>query len=489
MELLKRPYRILVVDDDEEDYMLISEYISEIGSEQYTYEWASSFSEGSRIMKEARHDLYLIDHFLGAGTGIDLIVEATATGSRTPKILLTGVGNLEIDMLAIKSGAYDYLPKTLLNTEMLERTLRHAIERYEQNLRFENQQARFKTLFEQSIDPIYTTDEKWRLTEVNNSLLDLFKLKYNEISAKKLEDLLVDKTVFNVFIEQMKHYTYVMNFACLMQVEHSDKKLLCLLSCSPITDNQKNIIGYQGMIRDITQLKKAERELMQAEQMNLTGRMARIIAHEVRNPLTNINLATGEMETFVHDPDATLYVDIIKRSSERINNLIGDLLNSTRLATPVFNPYEIEKIFEDVVLICDDRIKLKKIKLNKLGLNGSTKLNLDKDKLKIAFVNIITNAIEAMEDISEPELDIELIKSDHEILIRISDNGCGMDEHTQKHLFEAFFTARNKGMGLGMTTVQNIILQHNGNIQVDSTANMGTTFTIQLPINNVTTPE
>src|SRR5688572_15797021 len=121
MEILKKPYRILVVDDDEEDYMLISEYISEIGSEQYTYEWAPSYSEGSRMMKEARHDLYLIDHFLGAGTGIDLISAATASGCRTPKVLLTGVGNLEIDMQAIKAGAYDYLPKTLLNTEMLER--------------------------------------------------------------------------------------------------------------------------------------------------------------------------------------------------------------------------------------------------------------------------------------------------------------------------------------------------------------------------------
>src|SRR5688572_26851989 len=189
------------------------------------------------MMKEARHDLYLIDHFLGAGTGIDLITAATTMGCRTPKILLTGVGNLEIDMLAIKAGAYDYLPKTLLNTEMLERTLRHAIERYEQNLRFENQQARFKTLFEQSIDAIYTTDEHWRFTEANNSLLDLFKLDQNEILSKKLEDLLVDKSAFNVFLEQMKHYTYVMNFACLMQVQHADKKILCLLSCSPIVDN------------------------------------------------------------------------------------------------------------------------------------------------------------------------------------------------------------------------------------------------------------
>jgi two-component system, sporulation sensor kinase E len=236
------------------------------------------------------------------------------------------------------------------------------------------------------------------------------------------------------------------------------------------------------MIRDITQLKKAERELLQAEQMNLTGRMARIIAHEVRNPLTNINLATGEMETFVQDPEAILYVDIIKRSSDRINNLIGDLLNSTRLANPVFSPYEIEKIFDDVILLCDDRIKLKKIKLNKSGLQGSTILNVDKDKLKIALVNIITNAIEAMEEVEDPALHIDLIKKDNEVLIKIIDNGCGMDEHTKKHLFEAFFTARNKGMGLGMTTVQNIIHQHNGNIQVDSSIGKGTTFIIQIPM-------
>jgi PAS domain S-box-containing protein len=482
MEILKKPYRILVVDDDEEDYLLISDFLSELGKNHYSYEWASSFSEGSRLMKEARHDIYLIDHFLGAGTGIELISDATANGCRTPKILLTGVGNLEIDMQAIRAGAYDYLPKTLLSTEMLERTLRHAVERYEQNLLFENQQARFKNLFEQSIDPIYITDDHWNFTEANNSLVDLFKLEHAQLSYKKLRDLFVEESAFHTFLEQMQQYGYVINFACLMQVQDSEKKMICLLSCSPIVDVQKNIVGYQGMIRDITQLKKAERELMQIEHMNLTGRMARIIAHEVRNPLTNINLATGEMEIFIQQQEeAGLYIDIIKRSSERINNLISDLLNSTRLANPVIVNCEIEKIFDDVILLCNDRIQLKKIKLKKSGLNGSTWLKLDKEKIKIAFINIITNSIEAMEQTVEPELKIELNKLDKEVQIKISDNGCGMDDHTQKHLFDAFFTGKSGGMGLGMTTVQNIILQHQGNIQVESEVNKGTSFLIQLP--------
>src|SRR5215216_4408208 len=103
MGILKKPYKILVVDDDEEDYLLISDFLSEICIEEYQHEWASSYQKGLDIMKEARHDLYLIDHFLGAGTGIEMISIATQMGCKTPKILLTGVGNREIDMLAIKA--------------------------------------------------------------------------------------------------------------------------------------------------------------------------------------------------------------------------------------------------------------------------------------------------------------------------------------------------------------------------------------------------
>lgn len=483
MEIIKKPYRILIVDDDEEDYLLITDFIAELGADQYIFEWAPNFKTGSEVIKQARHDIYLIDHFLGAGTGIDLIIEATNNGCKTPKILLTGVGNLEIDMLAIKAGAYDYLPKTLLSTEMLERTLRHSIERYEQSILFENQQTRFKTLFEQSIDPIFITDENWNLTDANNSLLDLFKLKYTHINGVKLFDLFVDTLDFKKLKEQISREQYISNFACLLKTADSEKKMICLVSASIIKNFQGHTIGYQGMIRDITQLKKAEKELMQAEQINLTSRMARIIAHEVRNPLTNINLATDELGSQMQDQEqSVVYTEIIKRSSERINNLISDLLNSTRLANPIMVSTEIEVIVNEALLICDDRLKLKKIKLKKSGFENKTIIAADKEKLKLAFVNIITNAIEAMDKSENPELTLKIIAQEKELTLMIGDNGHGMDEHTIKHLFEPFFTARNGGMGLGMTTVQNIILQHHGSISVESEQNKGTTFTINLPL-------
>ncbi len=472
----------MIIDDDEEDYMLMIDYISELGAEEYSYEWASNFDMGSKLMKEARHDIYLIDHWLGAGTGLDLIRDATLNGCRNPKILLTGVGNLELDMQAIKAGAYDYLPKTLLSTEMLERTLRHSIERFEQSILFENQQARFKNLFEQSIDPIYVTDATWNFLEANDSLMNLFRLKQEDLYSKTLQELFSQPDTFTDFITQILSEGFVVNFICTLRVENSNKDLICLLSSSPILDFQNRVTGYQGMIRDITQLKKAEKELMQAEQMNLTSRMARIIAHEVRNPLTNINLATDELEYHIKKlEDAVLYTDIIKRSSERINNLITDLLNSTRFGNPIMVTCAIEKVLQDVLILCNDRIHLKGIKLINVGLDGSTPLYVDVEKLKIAFINIITNAIEAMEQVKEPLLKIELDILDKEVRLKISDNGCGMDEHILKNLFEAFFTAKTGGMGLGMTTVQNIILQHHGTIQVESEVSKGTSFIIRLP--------
>jgi len=481
MQILKKPYRILVVDDDEEDYLLISDFLSEFGEDEYHHEWAPSYSKGLEIMKEERHDLYLIDNFLGAGTGIELISIASQMGCKTPKILLTGVGNREIDMQAIKAGAYDYLPKTMLSSEMLERTLRHSIERYEQSMLLENEQSRFKTLFDQSIDPIYITDESWNITEANSALLDLFKIERNDLHKFSLQQLFQNKEQFEEFKNFISKEGEILNFSCTLSVQNSDKKLTCLVSSTPV-QSQGMQAAHQGVIRDITQLKKAEKELMYAEQINLTGRMARMIAHEVRNPLTNINLATDELYSQLQEIEKdTLYTEIIKRSSERINNLISDLLNSTKLATPVFNPTEMETLIKEVVLICDDRLQLKKVELQMLGIKGSTIINSDKEKLRIALVNIVINATEAMQETANPVLKIELSSTETEVSVRITDNGRGMDEHTQKHLFEAFFTGRNGGMGLGMTAVQNIILQHRGSIQVESELGKGTTFIITLP--------
>jgi two-component system sensor histidine kinase/response regulator len=123
------PIRILIIEDDEDDYILISALFSEIREKQYKVEWAANYDEGLNQIKQKSHDVYLVDYRLGKETGLDLLQAAIKNDCRAPIILLTGQGDHKLDLEAMKSGAADYLVKGQFNAPVLERSVRYAIER------------------------------------------------------------------------------------------------------------------------------------------------------------------------------------------------------------------------------------------------------------------------------------------------------------------------------------------------------------------------
>lgn len=477
MKKLIKPYKLLIIDDDEEDFFLIKDYLEDFNNNDYEIDNVTNFEEGLEALKSKKYDIYLIDNLLGAGTGIELIEKAISEGNTNPKILLTGIGNREIDIKAIEIGADDYFPKELLNPEMLERIIRHSIERHEQKVILEQQNIRFKNLFEQSIDPIYITDKDTNLLQVNSAFLKLFELNQEQVLGKSLKQFFKDIEEYSKFLNKNNEEGFVQNFG--VQLIKEDIVLDTLISSSPLLDFENTRIGYQGIIHDITEQKKAEYGLRISDQSNLTNRMARMIAHEVRNPLTNITLAVNQI--IDSNEDHELYLDMISRNSGRINTLINDLLNSTKIADLSFDNTYIEDIIDIAIEHTIDRIKLKGVDLTLPENSEKTTVVADKETLAMVFTNIITNAIEATEGIEHPSISIKISSDDKCSYVTITDNGKGMDKETKENLFKAFFSKRQGGMGLGMTTVQNIVYKHNGEIEVESEEGKGTSFIIALP--------
>ena len=246
---------------------------------------------------------------------------------------------------------------------------------------------------------------------------------------------------------------------------------------------------YQGIIHDITKRKKAEQELMNSEKLAITGRIARTVAHEVRNPLTNVNLALEQLKNeYVSNnheiSGLNIYFDIIKRNSERINQLITELLNSTKIVDLQYSKYSINHLLDECLELIKDRIMLKGIKVEKHYFTGiSDSISIDPEKVKLAIVNILINAIDAMKE-KEGVLKVKSeAKSDY-CLINITDNGSGIKREDINKLFEPFYSNNPMGIGLGLTIAQNIISNHNGSIDVESEVGKGTTFTISFRTSN-----
>ena len=149
---LQKKTRILLVDDDQDDYLITSEYIREIEEGQFEIAWANTYQQALSFMKEHAFDIYFVDYRLGAKTGVDLLTEAIAAKCEEPIILLTGKGNRAIDREAMKLGAFDYLVKSELNTEKLERTIRYALERSSYVNAIKRNERKYRNIFEQSMD-------------------------------------------------------------------------------------------------------------------------------------------------------------------------------------------------------------------------------------------------------------------------------------------------------------------------------------------------
>jgi DNA-binding NtrC family response regulator len=122
-------FRVLLIDDDEDDYIITQELLFEVEGRRFALDWARNYDQGEKLIGQNLHDVYLIDYRLGKHNGLDLMRQAIANGCNTPMILLTGQGDWKVDIEAMKAGAADYLVKDKLDAQILERSIRYAIER------------------------------------------------------------------------------------------------------------------------------------------------------------------------------------------------------------------------------------------------------------------------------------------------------------------------------------------------------------------------
>jgi len=233
----------------------------------------------------------------------------------------------------------------------------------------------------------------------------------------------------------------------------------------------------------VNELKKVNgelEELRSIEKFASTGRIARTIAHEVRNPLTNISLAAEQLkETSGGNEDSDQLLGMISRNVNRINQLVSDLLTATKSQQLEFTSVNINDLVDEALDLARDRIELNRIRVEKHYDKSICQLSVDVEKIKLSFLNIIVNAIEAMEK-DKGVLTITTYNAASKCIIDFGDNGMGIDPETVQKLFDPYFTSKTNGNGLGLTNTQNIILSHKGNIHVRSFKGKGSNFIVTL---------
>jgi signal transduction histidine kinase len=246
--------------------------------------------------------------------------------------------------------------------------------------------------------------------------------------------------------------------------------------------------SFNEMTKDLLetrrQMEDANRRLIQAEKLASIGRISASIAHEIRNPLTSVKLNIQKlMQVESLDEEEKEHLSISQEGIAQIEKFIKELLNFTRVSDLNPERFSVVQIVEESLKMMRNSFLEKTIVLEKRFAADLPAVVVDGDKMRQVFLNILRNAVEAVEEGGRIGLTLSRIKENGapKIRVRISDDGCGIPEKDWENIFEPFYTTKASGFGLGLSNARKIVEQHRGTIKVTKSKGKGTTFEVRIP--------
>ncbi|HTJ48839.1 MAG TPA: response regulator, partial [Cyclobacteriaceae bacterium] len=262
--------KVLLIEDDEDDVLLTKEYLQEVDNFKFEVSWESDPAQAREKLLKADYDISLIDYRLGKENGLDLIKFIQDKGVLTPAIVLTGQGDLKVDIDASRYGAADYLVKTELNAATLERSIRYALSQSKIIKELDEKEKKYRSLFERSIDPIFLASDKLVLMDVNDSFLKFFNYSPTESKRITISSIFENESDYNHFRSVLKTTEQIKDFEVSLVTKSGEKKV-CLINCVFIPDQSSEFCCYQGIVHDLSLRKQAEHDMLIAERLSLTG--------------------------------------------------------------------------------------------------------------------------------------------------------------------------------------------------------------------------
>ncbi|MCC6750776.1 MAG: PAS domain-containing protein [Deltaproteobacteria bacterium] len=253
------------------------------------------------------------------------------------------------------------------------------------------------------------------------------------------------------------------------------------VSVSPLTDRFDQQTGWIINFQDLTTLRQLEQTMKRSEHLASLGRMAAAVAHEIRNPLASISGSLELLRSEPHlDTDSRTLMDIALREIERLDKLIADMLSYARPRSPQAEPLDLNREIHTLAGVIGELMSGEDVpRVVVRGNDEPLWVSADRDQLSGVLWNLVRNAWQAGE---RHEIEVLVRLRDEEtVALAVRDHAKGIAPENLPRIFEPFFTTKPKGTGLGLATVQRVIQEHGGTIEVESTVGQGTTFTVLLP--------
>jgi signal transduction histidine kinase len=237
---------------------------------------------------------------------------------------------------------------------------------------------------------------------------------------------------------------------------------------------------YEDLRRSYADLRRAQDQLVHRERLAALGELASVVAHEVRNPLGVIFNSLGSLRRILRpEGDAKMLLDIVGEEADRLNRIIGDLLDFARPTLPTLRPEALDRVLEEALSAALAQAR-GPVDVRREVAPDLPLVPVDARLLRQALVNVILNAVQAM-----PEggpLSVRARARDGFAVLEVEDAGPGIPDEVRHRIFEPFFTTKATGTGLGLAVVKRILDGHRGRIEVSAAPGGGTTFALHLPL-------
>jgi two-component system sensor kinase FixL len=238
---------------------------------------------------------------------------------------------------------------------------------------------------------------------------------------------------------------------------------------------------FTGIVRDITEYKRMEDRLVQAERLAAVGNTVSHIAHEIKNPLAIIGgFARQLQKNSCLDDKSQHKLGIIMEEVSRLEDMIAQMRDFVKHPSLNKEPGNMEVLLDEVVEIFEDACQAQEVTLKREKASESPTLSFDRQRIRQVLINLFKNALEVMPH--GGELAVATRVREPFLEVSISDTGLGMTPEVKANIFQPYFTTKEKGTGLGLAISQNILEEHGGGITVDSDPGAGSTFTVKIPL-------
>jgi PAS domain S-box-containing protein len=493
---------ILLIEDNKDDQNAFKRFIKR-DEARYDYVIAGSVSEARKALNSGRFDVVIADYLLDNGTVFDifeLIMD-------TPVIVVTGGGDEGIAVKAMKAGAYDYITKDneLNYLEILPVTIENAINRKkaEEKLRL------LESAVINANDAIIILEAEpgemrgRRILYVNEAFTKMTGYAFEEATSKTLRILRGPKTslaALNKIRIALEHVKPVR--VELINYRKDGSEFWAECNIVPFADEKGKFIHWVSVQRDINERKKAEEErerlMKQIEAINadLTelnqeletigaertmSLMALTVADRVRNPAAVIG---GRCRRILEKEEVSESlrgnIQYILEGAEKLDKIVSDFETLLKNKQSKFKHEDLNRVVERIVSVVEKEAEYKGVEISVNISDETLRINMQEDLLRMALFHVMKNAVEATS--RGGEITVETGKSGDNVVFKVSDTGYGIPEEDVEHVFRPFFSTKERGFGMGLPLVKQIVSEHLGELIVRSKPGHGTSFEMLFPV-------